>query len=355
VAPYFGFQDLDLNEEHIATGKADMIGMGNAWITDWEYGKKAYEGRGDDVVPCIRCDKCHGLSFDGPWFSLCSVNPKLGIDTAVRMIDPPSVTKNVAVIGGGPAGMKAAITAAERGHKVTLYEKNGFLGGLLRHSDFSPYKWPLMDFKDYLVRQVNKSGVKVLFNAEATPEMIMAKGYDAVLVALGSDPVIPNIPGADGKNVWNVVNVYGKEKALGKNVALIGGGEIGSETGMYLARAGHNITALTSEKELLAPKGPHQQTTIIGVYESMDNFNIITEVTVTGISDGKVTYKNTKGSKKSVQADSVVIYAGFKPRQDEALKFSGSASQMFILGDCNSIGGGVQAGQRSAYFAASMV
>ena len=163
------------------------------------------------------------------------------------------------------------------------------------------------------------------------------------------------IPGADGSNVWNVVNVYGEEKKLGKNVVLIGGGEIGSETGMYLARAGHNITALTTEKELLSPKGPHQQDVIIGVYESMDNFSIITEVTATGISDGKVTYKNTKGSKKSVQADSVVIYAGFKPRQDEALKFSGSASQILMIGDCNGIGGGVQAGQRSAFFAASQV
>jgi hypothetical protein len=99
----------------------------------------------------------------------------------------------------------------------------------------------------------------------------------------------------------------------------------------------------------------HKEEVIIGVYESMYNFNIITEVTATGISDGKVTYKDASGRKKSVQADSVVIYAGFKPRQDEAIKFSGSAGQIFIIGDCNGIGGGVQASQRSALFAASQV
>jgi NADPH-dependent 2,4-dienoyl-CoA reductase/sulfur reductase-like enzyme len=356
VAPFYGFQDLELSEEHIATGKADIIGMGNAWIADWEYGKKAYEGRGEDVVPCIRCDKCHGIDQKkGPWFSVCSVNPKLGIDTAVRMIDAPSVTKKVAVIGGGPAGMKAAMTAAERGHRVTLYEKNAFLGGVLRHSDFSPYKWPLMDFKNYLVRQVNKSGIEVLLNTAATPDMIKAGGYDTILIALGADPVIPRIPGANGKNVWNVVNVYGKEKELGKNVVLIGGGEIGAETGMYLARAGHNLTVLTSDKQLLSFKGPHQQDVIIGVYEKMDNFNIITEVTATGISDGKVTYKDASGKEKSAKADSVVIYAGFKPRQDEAMTFSGSAGQVFIIGDCSGIGEGVQKSQRSAFFAASQV
>ena len=118
-----------------------MIAMARAFICDPEYGKKAYEGRGEDVVPCIRCNKCHGMTQGRPWFSFCSVNPKIGIAHRVdRMIEAPAASKKVAVIGGGPAGMKAAIMAAERGHKVTLYEKNDSLGGQLRHTDFASFQ-----------------------------------------------------------------------------------------------------------------------------------------------------------------------------------------------------------------------
>jgi NADPH-dependent 2,4-dienoyl-CoA reductase/sulfur reductase-like enzyme len=286
---------------------------------------------------------------------VCSVNPKMGIDAAVRVIENPSKSKKVAVIGGGPAGMKAALIAAERGHKVTLYEKNDFLGGQARHADFSPFKWPLKDFKDYLVRMLGKQGVEVLLKTEATPEMIKAKRYETVIVALGSEPIIPKISGADAKNVWTVLNVYGREKELGKNVAFIGGGQYGVETAMYLAKCGHDVTVLSSERQLVRPTGPHQLSGMIEAYQQMKNLTPITGVRATGISGGKVTYVDANGSEKSIQADSVVIYAGLKPRQDEAMKFSGTASQLLLIGECNGDGDGIQKSQRSAFFAGSQV
>ena len=158
LSPNGGFQDLDENENFIASGQCDFITMIRPFHADFEYFQKAYAGRGEDVVPCIQCNKCHGLSMDGPWTSVCSVNPKLGLEPAVRIITPAISSMKVAVIGGGPAGMQAAITAAERGHKVTLYEKSGVLGGLLLHTDYSPYKWALRRYKNYLVRQVKKAG-----------------------------------------------------------------------------------------------------------------------------------------------------------------------------------------------------
>jgi thioredoxin reductase/2,4-dienoyl-CoA reductase-like NADH-dependent reductase (Old Yellow Enzyme family) len=356
LSPNGGFRDPDFNEECIASGKCDMITMSRPWIADPEYGKKVYEGRGEEVVPCLMCDKCHGLSMEGPWYTVCSVNPKLGLESAIKVIEAPTASKKVAIIGGGPAGMKAAITAAERGHKVTLYEKNASLGGLLHHADFSPFKWTLKDYKDYLIRQIKKAGVEVILSTEATPDMIKAKGYDAVLAAIGAEPNIPRIFGVDGKNVYNVVNVYGKEKELGKNVVVVGGGEFGVETGMYLAKFGHKVTMLTSEKELLRVDRVHYPEIVIDIYEQMDNFDFITEAIATSISEGKVTYKDARGSEKSIQADSVVIYAGLKPRQDEALKFSGSAKNAFFsIGDCTSKGGNVQKSIRSAFFMASQI
>jgi 2,4-dienoyl-CoA reductase-like NADH-dependent reductase (Old Yellow Enzyme family)/thioredoxin reductase len=362
VAPVGGYQDLDLNEEYIASGKTDMIVMARSFVCDPEYGKKAYEGRGEDVVPCIRCNKCHGeyakLSLakdESMLVDVCSVNPKMGIAyRADRMIDAPAVSRKVAVIGGGPAGMKAAIVAAERGHKVTLYERNEFLGGQLRHTDFATFQWPVKDYKDYLIRQMDKLGVEVLLKTKATPEMIKGKGYDAVMAAVGADPVIPDITGAKGSNVLAPIFVYGN-KNLGKNVVVIGGDVIGTQTGIYLGQNGHNVTVLTDEKKLGYDSQPvHYFSTVQLMYEAMDNFKFITEVTVNGISAGKVTYIDAKGNEKSIQADSVVISAGRQPRREEAQKFYSTAGRFFFIGDCDSAGS-VRSCTRTAFAAASQI
>jgi 2,4-dienoyl-CoA reductase-like NADH-dependent reductase (Old Yellow Enzyme family)/thioredoxin reductase len=355
TAPNGGFGNMDQNEGYIKEGKADIIALARPLISDWEWGKKMYEGRGEDVIPCLRCNKCHGFGNEGPWFTVCSVNPKVGIDSATRIIETPTIKKKVAVIGGGPTGLKAAITAAERGHKVTLYEKTGYLGGLLRHADYSDFKWPLMEFKDVLVRLAKKAGVEVVLNTAATPDMIAAKKYDAVLVAIGAEPNVPKIPGADGKNVYNVDSVYGKEKDLGKNVVIVGAGSYSVETGIHLARAGHNVTLIGSGKDLVEPSGPHQLENIAMAFKNMKNCTSIMEAITTSVANGKVTYKDASGSEKSMQADSVVLYAGLKARQDEAMKFSGSAGQIYIIGECSGQGTGVQKSQRSAFFAASQV
>jgi 2,4-dienoyl-CoA reductase-like NADH-dependent reductase (Old Yellow Enzyme family)/thioredoxin reductase len=355
IAPNGGFHDPDFTNDCIASGKADLMAMGHAFITDWEYARKIHEGRGEDITPCIMCNKCHGLSQTGQWYTVCSVNPKVGIDSAARIIDAPAVSKKVAVIGGGPAGMKAALTAAERGHKVTLYEKSEALGGLTRHADYSPFKWPLKGFKNFLADQIGKAGVEIVLNKEATPEMIKAKGFDTVIVAVGASPDIPRISGADGKNVYNVMDAYAKEKELGKEVVFIGSGEFGVETGIFLANAGHNVTMLTSERELMKINRVHYPEQIVSTYRHLKNFSSITEAVATGISDGKVAYKDSKGNEKSIRADSIVVYAGLKARKDEALKFYGSAPRYIMIGDCSDEGGDVQKSIRSAFFAASQV
>ena len=352
-----GFIYPDKNEEYIASGRCDMVALARSILAEPDYGKKLYEGRGDDVVPCVLCQKCHGTSFVKDWFSVCTVNPKLGIDVAVRVIDAPSVSKKVAVIGGGPAGMRAAITVVERGHKVTLYEKEGQLGGLLRrYSDASPYKWPFREYKDYLVRQVNKLGIDVKLNTEATPQMIKAKGYDVVMVAIGSDPVMPKIPGVNAKNVYNVVDVFGKHKALGKSVAFIGAGEFGTESAMYLAKAGLDVTIMTSDDQIIVNDRPHGPNTVISAYRSLKNFTQLTRATAKSISGGNVVYTDSTGSEKSVQADSVVIFAGLKAKRDEVIKFNGTAKKgVYPIGDCTGRCGNIQKATRSAFFMASQV
>jgi 2,4-dienoyl-CoA reductase-like NADH-dependent reductase (Old Yellow Enzyme family)/thioredoxin reductase len=355
VAPNGGYHDLDMCEEYIASGKADMIAMARSFICDPEYGIKAYAGRGEDIVPCILCNKCHGPTQQGPDPTMCSVNPKLGLEDKLdKMIPHPGSAKKVAVIGGGPAGMKAALVAVERGHKVTLYERNDFLGGQLRHADYASFQWPLKDYKDYLVRQVKKAGVDVLLNTKATPEMLKAKNYDAILVASGAEYVIPDIPGAKGSNVFTPLFVYGN-KTLGKNIVIIGGDLIGTQTGIHLAENGHNVTILTN-LGTLAPDAPaiHYKTNLEMKYEELSNFRFITTATATSISHGKVIYFDAQGNEKSIQADSVVFSLGRKPRKEEAMKFSGAAGRFFMIGDCGGAGS-VQTCNRSAFAAASQI
>ena len=342
IAANGGFQDLDFNEEAIASGKVDLITMARAWICDPEYGKKAYEGRGEDVAPCLRCAECHG-SNNGPWYQYCSVNPKFGLAHKLNlMIDAPVVSRKVAVIGGGPAGMKAAITAAERGHKVVLYEKNSFLGGQQKFTDYCSFKWTYRDHKDYLIRQVKKAGVEIHLNTKATPEMIKEQGNDAVIVALGAEPYVPDdILGAKGRNVRAPLFVFGDEDSLGKNIVVIGGDQIGTDTAMHLAQKGKKVTVLTAEKELASDASEFINWDLIRLYQSLEaqgNFSYVTEATVKSISERYVTYIDAKGTEKSIQADNVVLYAGRKPRQEEAMKFSGTAKRFFIVGDCKMSG-----------------
>ncbi len=356
IAPNGGYHDPGLNDKWIASGLLDMVVMSRAWNSDDEYGKKLYDGRGEDIKPCIMCNKCHGLSMNGPWITVCSVNPRLGLDSTVKTLGAPTYLKKVAVIGGGPAGMEAAITAAERGHKVTLYEKTESLGGLLKHAKYSKYKWTLNDFNEYLIRQVKKAGVDVQLNTAATPDMIKAKGYDAVIAALGAEPVISRMSGSDGKNVFKGMDVYGRDQELGKNVVLIGGGEWGVETAIYIAEKGHNVMVLSPEKELMRLDRVHYPEYVIHTYDNLKNFDYETETIGKRIADGKVYYTDASGAEKSVSADSVVIWGGLKARTEEAVKFSSSAGKAFYaVGDCTTKGGNVQKATRTAYFAAAQI
>jgi thioredoxin reductase len=359
TCPTGGFHYPELNEAWIASGKCDMVGIATPFIADPEYTQKAYEGRSEDIVPCVMCHECHGINMNvGPWFNICTVNPKFGLsEIQKKSIRPPSATKSVAVIGGGPGGMKAALVAAERGHKVTLYEKSDTLGGQQRHTDFTQWKWAYKDFKDYLIRQVNKAGVEVRLKTAASADMIEAKRYDTVLVAIGAEPVLPKIPGANGRNIYNILDVYSKKSSLGKNVVIIGAGVFGTETGCCLAKDGYKVTVLASGKELMGQEfiGPHNKRNQIHIIRNNPNFSHVLEATVTRIGEGAVTYVDANGNEKSLRADSVVIYAGLKPRMDEAMKFSKSAGQVHLVGDCTGRAGTLQKTMRSAFFVASQV
>jgi NADPH-dependent 2,4-dienoyl-CoA reductase/sulfur reductase-like enzyme len=354
-----GLHDPVKNDEYIAKGITDMVAMTTPFFADGDLVKKVSAGRGDDVVPCVQCAYCHAESMaKGPHFARCTVNPKWAAPAyKLRAIEAPLTKKKVAVIGGGPAGMEAAIVAAERGHKVTLFEKEAELGGTQRITDYSTWIWTYKLYKDYLVNQVKKKpAIEVKLNAKATKETNKAGGYNTVLVAVGSEPVKPTVKGADAGNVFDVVSCYTNKKALGTNVVVIGSGKFGTEAAVSMVLDGHKVTMLAGDT-LIGKEdiGPHTVTEQTEIYRNHPNFKFELNTTVTDVSGGKVTYTDKDGAVKSIPADSIVFSSVMRPRTEEAASFAGAADEVRLVGDCTGTNGRINRAIRSAFFVASQV
>lgn len=351
-----GCQDPELLDEIIANGEADMIGSARGFISDPDWPLKAQLGKADEIIPCLRCNKCHQARADD-WNSVCSVNPEFGIQhRLIHMVPPATTPKKVAVIGGGPAGMKVALDSAKRGHFVTLYEKADRLGGLLNDAGVPAIKWTLNEFKERMVHLVEKQpNITVVLNTEATPEMIGQGDYDVVIPAIGAEPVIPRIPGVEGENVCTAVDALHDHTRLAEDVVVIGGGEIGVETGIHLAQNGHKVHLLEMQDELAPDCVPiHFRILFRELWESVENFKFTLKARCTAISGEEVVFEDENGEKHTVPAGSVVIAAGMKARTEEANAFYNSAARCFVIGDCNKVAS-VQQCMRSGYATARQI
>ena len=351
-----GWHNPDTAERAIAEGKLDLVSMARAWISNPDYGQLIYEDRAEDIVPCLRCNKCHGRGPNDPFVSVCSVNPKLGIEHRLEVLTrAPGPSQRIAVVGGGPAGMKAAIDLCDRGHQVTLFEQQGELGGLIRHADFVDFKWTLKDFKDYLIRQVGKRDIDVRLNTRATPAMIAALGFDRVIAALGSVPAKPPIPGIDGPNVISGLSAMLDCRQAGDRVVVIGGGEVGVEAGIHLAKTGRQVTVLEMRDKLAADSTiMHFRSMFKAYWEGVPTFCGLCSVTVTGVTPEGVRYLDAAGAEQFLPADTVVVSTGMTPLREQALDFYGSAGRFYLIGDCKKPGT-VQSAMRDAFAAASQI
>jgi pyruvate/2-oxoglutarate dehydrogenase complex dihydrolipoamide dehydrogenase (E3) component len=257
----------------------------------------------------------------------------------------------VAIIGGGPGGMRTALFLRERGHDVTIYEATSQLGGAICHSDYVPFKWTLRDYKNYLIHQVEKQGVHVHLNSPMTPDDL-SEDFDAVVVAIGASPIVPKIPGVEGEQVVLATDALIHSEKIGQNVVVIGGGEVGVETGMFLAQQGKEVTVIEMRDELAADTTfIHYRSMFSAAWEAIPTFHYVLNATAQQITTDAVVYTDQDGVSHSIPADSVVLSVGMKAKSSEALTFYGKAPQFYLVGDCKKPGT-IQTTNRSAYGAA---
>ena len=308
----------------IKMGKADFVGMGRGSLADPYLPLKAKEGRLENIRYCIGClQGCEaGLLNDD--CATCLVNPRVGreYEKAIEKTESP---KKVMVIGGGPAGLMAAETAALRGHNVTVYEAQETLGGAFRSAAYPLGKGELSTFVSSLRKSLADLNVPVKLNCEVTEELIKKEQPDSVIIATGSRPLRLNIEGIDGANV-----ITAEEALLGKKdigfgpVVVCGGGEVGAETAHYLTQTNSDITVVEMRDDILNDMMPLSRQCLLG-YMKETGVKVVTNAKVSKITDSSVEYTDKDGNTISLPAETVVSafgYRAYNPLEEAAKKTS---------------------------------
>lgn len=343
----------DEAEMIVRDGYADAVWLGRSLFADPEWVKKAYEGRPEDIRPCLRCLYCFGVASGFANFG-CSVNPRVNKEDMFPLGETAKDRKRIVIIGGGPGGMKAALTASERGHDVILLEKGGKLGGTINFTDYVPSKQDLHRYKEYLVHQIEKSNVDVRLNTEATPDLVRSLDPQVLMIAVGASPAVPPIKGVDGSNVIQALDVFPIMEKVEQKVAIIGGGTIGCELAIDLAETGRDVTVIEMTDTLNALANTLYQ---IALKERMDQcktLRTMVSTRCTEITPEGVKAVGADGQEVTVHADEVILAAGMRANREIADSFYGIVPETYVIGDCSRVGKVKEATQDGFFFAANL-
>ena len=228
--------------------------------------------------------------------------------------------------------MRTAICLADRGHEVILAEKNGHLGGAINFAKYVPFKADLDKFMNVLIRRVEDRKIKVMLNTTMTPEFAKQIKPDAIVMAIGAQPIVPPIPGIDGENTVMAIGMHEHMEDVKENVLILGGGLVGCEEGIFLSQKGHNVTIVEMKPELCrdAPYLHHEA--VLLELEKLGAKTYTNTRCVEVTSDGAVVEQD--GQKVKLTADTVIVAAGVRARVDEVETFRDCAEEFWVIGDC---------------------
>jgi 2,4-dienoyl-CoA reductase-like NADH-dependent reductase (Old Yellow Enzyme family)/NADH dehydrogenase FAD-containing subunit len=331
--------DPVLADEIIRDGKADLVSMGRALVADPELPIKAKEGRLEDIRKCIACNWCITRVFESLTMK-CSVNAEVGREREYRIEKAP-VPKRVVVVGGGPAGMEAARVASLRGHTVSLYEKGDRLGGQLLLSAKSPFKDEIENVTQYLAGQLKKLDVEVILKKEVKAETINSLKADELIVATGSTPLIPSIPGIDAGHVVTAHRVLrdgigvlkGKEKMI-----VAGGGMVGCETAEFIweeSKGRKKIVIVEMLDEIASDVDPTEREFLIQRLKDK-RVEAISDMKVEEIMDDGIIAMDREGKRHRIKGEFIVLAMGAKADRELAQLLDKKGMNFHAIGDCAS-------------------
>ncbi len=249
VATIGGLNDPAQMEEIISSGKADIVYMARALLADPFLPRKVMENRENEIVKCLRCFTCMAERA-ATSTRRCTVNPLIGREMEGSEVQPAPVKKKVLVVGGGPGGLYAAYTAAKRGHQVILCEKEAELGGILKSEKALPFKQEMYELSNTYALFARNAGVEIRTSVEVTPEYAEKEAPDALIIAVGSEPLVPPIKGLRGDNVVIVNNYYLEKEKVTDQVVVFGGGLAGCECAIHLGQEGKQVHLVEMRTEL---------------------------------------------------------------------------------------------------------
>ena len=322
-------------ESVLRSKQADMISMGRGSLADPHLPNKAQAGQFDDIIRCIGClQGC--IQRNAQQLPIkCLVNPMTGHESE-RQITPASREKKVFIIGGGIAGMEAAIVAAQRGHKVEIFEKNSRLGGQWVLAAIPPTKEELGSFTVWQVNQLNKLGVIVHLNTELTLEMIRDSQPDSVIIATGASPFVPNIPGKELDHVLTANDILQGSAQAGKRVVVIGGGLVGSETAAHLANHGHDVSIIEMNSDIFVGTPSATKHYLMKDLQH-HNVAILTNTQVKEIHSDAVVVDNDGQLQTLAAIDNVVMAIGSRPVSFSVEELEQHVTEIVTIGDAQKV------------------
>ncbi len=330
-----GFNDPKLIDRVIGEELCDFVAMGRQQFADPDFVNKTLVGKEDEIAPCQRCSCFNPLPSDPearnvalPWH--CTVNPWAGRELRWRQAPAPKASRDVLVVGGGVGGLYAAITAAERGHKVTLAEKKNRLGGHLWFTDLEEHKNDLARYRDSLIIRAERAGVKIELNTEADESYVKSKNPYALICAVGSEPAVPPIAGIE--NAEHAFYAYTDPDKLGKKITVVGGGLVGCETALHLAENGHEVTVLEMLDDIAKDGNDSHRRALIPRMAKLLEWKC--NVRVTEIEADGVRYLNEDKTEQKIDADNIIYAIGMKSNLSTVEKLRFSAPLFYQVGDC---------------------
>lgn len=329
VATVGALGDPEYLEEIIASGQADIVEMARGLTCDPDLPNKARTNRADDINICLRCNHCFSEAMGAGQFC-CTLNPQVGREEEYSTQPLAAEQKNVVVIGGGIAGMQAAITAAGRGHKVKLYEKSNRLGGVLLCEENVPFKKHLAEYINKQIRRLYASGTEIHLGETITPEQAEALDADVIIAAVGGKAAVPPIGGIE--KTIPVTDAYADPLQLGGKVLILGGGMAGSELAIYLHSLGKEPVIIEmSDKLNFGTNSCHS--TAVNEQLTQRGIAVHTGTKVVSVTDGQIECETAEGP-LSFSADSIVNALGRLPLHDEAASYALCAPIFYAVGDC---------------------